>query len=102
MQERVESSRTEKFIEHKDIPKFMINTHSLHNAHLIRETLPRILTAPIPLVEDRKAKHFKIAASLRVSQGAKREAVAKKKEQAKESGNPGSSSTSKKRKVVLE
>lgn len=46
--------------------------HALHNASLIRETLPRNLTKPIPYFEDRRAKHLEFAARLQVSGPAKR------------------------------
>jgi hypothetical protein len=103
MQERVESGQTEHFIEHKDVPHYIINTHAFHNAHLLRETLPRSLTAPIPLFQDRKVKHFEIAAKLRETQGAKRQAAEKKKEQMKEGlGGDGGPGVSKKRKTAPE
>ena len=103
MQERVESGQTEHFIEHKEVLHYIINTHAFHNAHLLRETLPRSLTAPIPLFQDRKAKHFEIAATLRETQGAKRLAAEKKKEQTKDGpGGDGSFRVSKRRKVAPE
>ncbi|KAJ6613710.1 hypothetical protein B0H10DRAFT_1805076, partial [Mycena sp. CBHHK59/15] len=50
---------------HKPMEHFIINTHTFHNAHLLRQALPWDLTAPIALFEDRKAKHYEIAAGLR-------------------------------------
>ncbi|KAJ7937548.1 hypothetical protein B0H13DRAFT_1852520 [Mycena leptocephala] len=41
MQECVESDQTEKYIVHKPLDRFIINTHAFHNAHLLRATLPR-------------------------------------------------------------
>ncbi|KAI0741214.1 hypothetical protein C8Q76DRAFT_609125, partial [Earliella scabrosa] len=52
-QEHVESEVTETYIVHKDVPRFLINMHSLHNPHLIRSVLPRTLVAPVPISEDR-------------------------------------------------
>lgn len=45
----------------------MINTHSLHNAHLLRRTLPRDLVAPVPVINpsQRQAEHAKLAAGWR-------------------------------------
>lgn len=55
--------------------------HALHNAHLIRETLPRDLVKPTPYFEDRRAKHDEFAAELRVTGPARRaEALQKGKE----------------------
>lgn len=50
---------------HSALDRYFINFHALHNAHLIRATLPRDLLAPIPYFEDRKAKHEEFAAELR-------------------------------------
>ncbi|KAJ7832377.1 hypothetical protein B0H13DRAFT_2240461 [Mycena leptocephala] len=69
-QERLKSRLTQKKTAHKDDSRFLLNTHGLRNAHLIRETLPRHLTEPKPCLVDRRAKHFEFAAALR-------EAVAK-------------------------
>jgi hypothetical protein len=82
MQERVDSGLIQTCIEHKPIERFVINTHAFHNAHLLRATLPHSLVAPIPLYPDRQAKHFEIAAGLRVTQEAKRKTrVAQKKKE---------------------
>ncbi|KAJ7226568.1 hypothetical protein C8J57DRAFT_1389121 [Mycena rebaudengoi] len=52
--------------------------HALHNAHLIRETLPRHLTAPTCCFTDRREKHSQFAAVLRETGLVKHaEAVAK-------------------------
>ncbi|KAJ6545514.1 hypothetical protein B0H19DRAFT_1212296 [Mycena capillaripes] len=64
-QERSESKLTRKIRAHKDDSRFLLNTHALHNAHLVRETLPRSLTAPKPCFADRHAKHSEFASALR-------------------------------------
>ena len=54
----------------------IINTHAFHNPHILRSTLPRYLVLPIPLHQDRQAKHIEIAGNLqvRVAQETKRTA----------------------------
>ncbi|KAF7316136.1 hypothetical protein MIND_00131700 [Mycena indigotica] len=65
IQERVASEKTEHFVVHKDLDRYIINLHSFHNAHLLRATLPRHLWAPVPLFDDRPAKHIEFATQLR-------------------------------------
>ncbi|KAF8066039.1 hypothetical protein FPV67DRAFT_1450595 [Lyophyllum atratum] len=57
---------------HKEGDRYLINTHAFHNAHLIRATLPRDLTIPIPYAPNREEYHSGIATSLRSVQDAKR------------------------------
>ena len=73
---------------------YFLNMHGIHNAHLIRETLPRELTAPRPYLSDRLAKHKELAAQLRISgpakhaeTNAKRAQTVQKNKQARESRN---------------
>jgi hypothetical protein len=103
MQERVESGLIATFIEHKPTDRFVINTHAFHNAHLLRAMLPRPLVAPIPLHQNRQAKHFEIAGNLRITQETKRATAkaraADKKLVATDSGSkkrkrPGAEATS--------
>src|SRR5271155_519532 len=75
MQERIQSGFIKSYVEHQPSEHFVINTHAFHNAHLLRATLPQWLVAPIPLHQDRQAKHFEIAQGLGVVQGAKRTAT---------------------------
>ncbi|KAJ7703815.1 hypothetical protein B0H14DRAFT_3647123 [Mycena olivaceomarginata] len=79
MQERVESDNTEHFIVHTPLDRFIINTHSFHNPHLVRATVSRDLWAPVALFEDRRAKHDEFSARLRESRATK---AAKRKETA--------------------
>ncbi|KAJ7327990.1 hypothetical protein DFH08DRAFT_615407, partial [Mycena albidolilacea] len=58
MQERVDSGLVDNFIIHKPTEHFIMNTHGFHNAHLLRQVLPRSLIQPIPFFADREAKHF--------------------------------------------
>ncbi|THU88330.1 hypothetical protein K435DRAFT_606885, partial [Dendrothele bispora CBS 962.96] len=46
-QERQESDNFECFVEHNAVSSYIVNLHSFHNAHLIREVLPRDLTKPL-------------------------------------------------------
>ncbi|KZP22027.1 hypothetical protein FIBSPDRAFT_691258, partial [Athelia psychrophila] len=70
-QERILTSRQEKYIAHTDGSRFFLNMHALHNADLIRETLPRSQTKPIPYFADKKVEHVKSAAALRIAGPAK-------------------------------
>jgi hypothetical protein len=93
----------EPFIEHRAIDHFVINMHALHNAHLVRNALPRDLTRPLALFPDRQAKHRELAAELRITKDANRLA-AKEKRDAKKAADElaaaegASGSRSKKRK----
>ncbi|KAJ7135192.1 hypothetical protein C8R43DRAFT_894348, partial [Mycena crocata] len=64
-QERLDSLLTQKTVVHSDDSRFLVNMHGLHNAHLIRDTLPRHLTEPKPYFHDRRAKHLEFAHALR-------------------------------------
>ena len=94
MQERLESGLLADCIEHQRIDRFVINTHAFHNAHLLRATLPRSLLAPIPLHQNREAKHHEIAGSLRVIQESKRRATKARSEQKKLALNDAGQMTS--------
>lgn len=63
---------------HEDDKHFVVNTHALHNATLLRKFLPHNLTAPKPLYNDRKARHHEIAATLWITQAEKRARTAVK------------------------
>jgi hypothetical protein len=64
---------------HEDDKHFVVNTHALHNATLLRKFLPHNLTAPKPLYNDRKARHHEIAATLWITQAEKRARTAVKR-----------------------
>ncbi|KAH9911660.1 uncharacterized protein B0H18DRAFT_892153 [Fomitopsis serialis] len=78
VQERVVTARTRLHVTHAETPRFLLNMHALHNADLVRETLPRNLTEPRYYLADRKAQHRRIATDLRVTGGARRAQAAAK------------------------
>jgi hypothetical protein len=84
IQERGVTTRKQTAVQHTNSDIYFINMHALHNAHLLRDTLPRGLTAPIPYFADREAKHKEFAAVLRISGPAKRAATAKKSRETRE------------------
>jgi hypothetical protein len=106
MQERVESGQLKTFIEHQKIDRFIINTHGFHNAHLLRAALPRSLTIPIPLYQDRQAKHIELAGNLRATQDVKRNTAkvraAQKKLAAKPVGDSAPSGSKKQKRPAME
>ena len=97
-QERQDSGIIESYIEHRPVDRFVINMHALHNAHLLQNALPRNLTQPLPLFQDRQAKHFELAAELRVTKDAQRLA-AKEKRNAKKVADELAGSGSKPKKM---
>ncbi|SJL18296.1 uncharacterized protein ARMOST_21882 [Armillaria ostoyae] len=72
VQERQIMEKTNHTISHSDDEHFIINMFALHNATLLRKALPRSLTTPRPLYEDRRAHHAEIASLLRTTQAVKR------------------------------
>ncbi|EGO02631.1 hypothetical protein SERLA73DRAFT_48037, partial [Serpula lacrymans var. lacrymans S7.3] len=46
VQERLKTTTEESYIEHTNTNKYILNLHALHNAIIIRQTLPHHLTAP--------------------------------------------------------
>ena len=79
VQERQSTAQTDKSIKHSEDSIFIVNTFALHNATLLRKALPRTLTKPTPLHEDRKVFHFSLATQLRISQAEKRAETQKKR-----------------------
>ncbi|KAK0444640.1 uncharacterized protein EV420DRAFT_1721990 [Desarmillaria tabescens] len=72
MQERIKTAARQRCIVHTNHSQFHLNMHALHNAHLIREALPRHLVAPVPLRDCRAQFHQELSAKLQVSGAAKR------------------------------
>ena len=68
-QERLELEVTEPAIEHQPVDEYVINTHSLHNAHLLRKAIPRNLISPIPLIppNQRLSEHARAVAAWRLN-----------------------------------
>ncbi|KAF7349602.1 hypothetical protein MSAN_01685700 [Mycena sanguinolenta] len=56
MQERVASNKTENFIIHAQLDRFIVNINSFHNPHLVRATISRDLWAPAPLFREQEGK----------------------------------------------
>ena len=98
IQERVQSEKTEVYIEHQPVNRYLVNTHAFHNAHLIRATLPRDLTVPIPYTNDRQVHHNQMAIKLQASQASKRVAMARKAEEKRNTKKSQATLASKKRK----
>ncbi|KAJ7152143.1 hypothetical protein C8R46DRAFT_913659, partial [Mycena filopes] len=88
-QERTITDRTELQMVHTAEQVFILNLHALHNAHLIREIIPRVLTAPIPYLQDRIASHHRFAAHLRETGPAKRAATQAKTQATKAKNKEG-------------
>ncbi|KAL4261149.1 hypothetical protein AB1N83_008369 [Pleurotus pulmonarius] len=73
-QERQETDRLTKLISHSDDDRFVVNMNNLHNATLLRHSLPRYLVVPRAMYsgDERKAHHDSLAATLRSTQAVKR------------------------------
>ncbi|KAJ7165790.1 hypothetical protein C8R46DRAFT_900279 [Mycena filopes] len=89
MQERQVSDTIIHSVVHKDDNRFVINTHGLHNAGLLRKYLPVALTKPRPLFVDRRQEHDELSAVLVVTQKAKRTATKEKAAATKEKKKGG-------------
>ncbi|KAJ7593645.1 hypothetical protein C8J56DRAFT_1043447 [Mycena floridula] len=85
VQERKETTRQESFIEHKPLQRYIINMTALHNAHLLRRTLPRELAKPIALRSDaeRRIFHDQQATILRATRTKKADERKEKREKKK-------------------
>ncbi|KAJ6563490.1 hypothetical protein B0H10DRAFT_1929455 [Mycena sp. CBHHK59/15] len=75
MQERQETEKLIRTIEHKEGSCYVINTHAFHNAALLRKFLPVALTKPRPLFLNRRSRHNELAAQLSAQQQQKRAAT---------------------------
>jgi len=68
-QERLELETTEPAIAHKPLDEYLINTHTLHNGHLLRKAIPRALISPVPLFprDQRQSEHARAATEWRLN-----------------------------------
>ena len=68
-QERLELEATEPAIAHKPLEEYLINTHSLHNPHLLWKAIPHTLIAPVPLFpqDQCQSKHAKATMAWRAN-----------------------------------
>jgi hypothetical protein len=75
-------------IEHRDVDRWIINTHSLHNGHLLRLRVRPELISPIRMIpaDEREGRHHRVASGLRPGQEKKRKNVADKRAAKKASG----------------
>ncbi|THU88819.1 hypothetical protein K435DRAFT_729596 [Dendrothele bispora CBS 962.96] len=78
-QERKETSQHVAVLAHVNDDNFIINTHALHNATLLRQLLPRALTEPRPLRENRQAYHLEVSKKYQDDQEKKRKATSEKR-----------------------
>lgn len=78
-QEHEHITRRIPVLQHSDDVNFVINTHALHNAHLLRQILPRPLVAPAHTHADRTAFHAQLVPQVRATRAKKRDGVATKR-----------------------
>ncbi|XP_006462904.1 hypothetical protein AGABI2DRAFT_152282 [Agaricus bisporus var. bisporus H97] len=88
-QERINTSIQKTTVLHTQLDRFLINMHALHNAHLLRQALPRSLTQPIPLHRDigeeiRKGLSVGLQVSGRVKRDATKAKVAQTRQRKKD------------------
>ncbi|VDB98021.1 unnamed protein product [Peniophora sp. CBMAI 1063] len=79
-QERVSFNRNVRFVQHNNDDRFLLNTHTLHNASALHEILPRHLTKPVPYFDpaEREARHSEFAMQLQETGPTKRAETAAK------------------------
>ena len=65
IQERENTSRTIKIVEHADSEHFVVNMHAIHNASILHKLFPSHLYSLPPIANDRVALHHSLAAKLR-------------------------------------
>ena len=68
----------EDAIEHQDVDQWVINTHTLHNGHLLRLRVRPELISPTRLIpaDKRQQRHHEVASRLRPGQEKRRKKVA--------------------------
>lgn len=79
IQEHQTVARSIPVVQHRDDTSYIINTHALHNAHLLRRVLPRVLIAPSHTHVDRTRFHAGLAPQAHTTQAKKREGAAQKR-----------------------
>ncbi|KAF9468999.1 hypothetical protein BDZ94DRAFT_1357550 [Collybia nuda] len=80
MQGRNVTKLKQAAVIHAEDTRYFLNMHALHNANLIRDTIPPHLSKPKHYFTDRQAKHIQFAEKVRVSGPEKRaQTVAKAK-----------------------
>ncbi|KAI0682331.1 hypothetical protein BC835DRAFT_1536589 [Cytidiella melzeri] len=77
-QEKRITSLTQKVVKHGVMQRYFVNMHALHNAALIRNTLPRHFSKPKPFYNDRAAKHQEFADKVSSVNNKRRDAAAAK------------------------
>ncbi|EAU92084.2 hypothetical protein CC1G_09605 [Coprinopsis cinerea okayama7 len=93
MQERISTSIPKPAIVHAQKPRYFLNTHSLHNLHLIRKTLPRELLQPTPFSIDSEAHRKSAAAKLRIIGPEKRAETQRKAQATREKNRKAAATT---------
>jgi hypothetical protein len=72
MQERVDSGKTQDVITHTHYHEYIMNTHGIHNIHLLYSVVPSHLIAPALRMSNRQARHSQLAGMLRSKRSDKR------------------------------
>ena len=83
-QERQLTRLTRKSVRHGPAKRYFINMHAIHNAELIRRTLPREFSKPKPYYPDRLTKHRELADKAASTNSKRREATAAKQRETRE------------------
>ncbi|THU93011.1 hypothetical protein K435DRAFT_671003 [Dendrothele bispora CBS 962.96] len=85
LQEHQKTSQRIAVLSHADDSSYIVNTHALHNATLLRCFLPRSLVEPKSLIpSDRQSFHFEVATKLRAQQDEKRKTTSEKRKATRE------------------
>ena len=72
-------------VEHRDVDQWIVNTHSLHNGHLLRLRVRPELISPVRIVpaDEREKRHCEDVSGLRPGQAKKRKNRADKRAEKK-------------------
>ncbi|KAH6868945.1 hypothetical protein BKA70DRAFT_1491597 [Coprinopsis sp. MPI-PUGE-AT-0042] len=92
-QERMVTAIAKPAVVHAPEGCYILNMHALHNAHLIRKTLPRHLVQPIPYFSDSASHRKDAAARLRVIGPQKRANTRKKAQETRARNKKASEGT---------